>query len=183
MPLRIVSGTHKGRTIHAPKNLPIRPTTDFAKESLFNILNNSFDFEGLKVLDLFTGSGGIAYEFCSRGAGCVTAVDSNFKCFSFVKETADKFGFKMLKAIKADVFAFLKNEISTYDIVFADPPYDLEKLESIPAMVLGQKLLKPGGRLIVEHSTKTDLTKQEQFLEKRVYGNTVFSIFGYKNEE
>lgn len=181
--MRIISGTHKGRTIHAPKNLPIRPTTDFAKEGLFNILNNHFDFNGLKVLDLFTGSGGISYEFCSRGAANVIAVDSNFKCFSFVKETATKFGFNSLRAIKADVFAFLKNEIGSYDIIFADAPYDLEKLESIPGIIINQKMLKPGGWLIVEHSSKTDLSKQEQFLEKRVYGNTTFSIFGSAHEE
>lgn len=180
--MRIISGTHKGRPIYTPKNLPVRPTTDFAKESLFNIFNNNFDFEEIKVLDLFTGTGGMSYEFASRGSKDITAVDSNYKCFAFVKETVSKFDFN-IRVIKSDVFAFLKNHKNTYDIIFADPPYESEKIEVIPQLVFANNMLKKGGWLIVEHSVRTDLSKEEHFLEKRTYGNANFSIFGIKSIE
>jgi 16S rRNA (guanine(966)-N(2))-methyltransferase RsmD len=175
--MRIISGSHGGRTIHPPKNLPVRPTTDFAKESLFNILNNKIEFEGLKVLDLFCGSGNISYEFLSRGATNVTCVDSSFACCTFVKKTLEAMKFEGGHVIKADVFSFLRNHSTTYDIIFADPPYDLEKLDQIGPLIIEKELLKPEGMMIIEHGPRTDLSAQPHFKEKRVYGNVNFSFF------
>jgi 16S rRNA (guanine966-N2)-methyltransferase len=175
--MRIVAGTHKGRVFHPPANLPVRPTTDFAKESIFNIMNNYFDFSQVGVLDLFSGTGSIAYEFASRGAKDVTAVDGNFKCFSFIKQTADKLRFDRIKVVKSDVFSFLSSVKQPYDIIFADPPYDLEKMTAIPGLVFKNNLLNKDGWLIIEHSVDTDFTQHEHYWEQRKYSNTIFSIF------
>lgn len=175
--MRIVAGTHRGRTFNPPANLPVRPTTDFAKESLFNILNNYFHFSKVCVLDLFSGTGSIAYEFASRGTKDITAVDGNFKCFSFIKETVDKFRFDAIKVIKSDVFAFLSSSKRSYDIIFADPPYDLEKMKEIPGLVFKNNLLNEGGWLIIEHSADTDFSGHEHYYDQRKYSNTIFSIF------
>jgi 16S rRNA (guanine966-N2)-methyltransferase len=177
--MRIISGTHKGRIIHPPHNLPVRPTTDFAKESLFNILNNHIDFEGLKVLDLFCGTGNISYEFASRGAADVNSIDDSYPCCEFVKKTIAAFKMEQVRVIKSDVFSFLKKTANTYDIIFADPPYEmeLEKFESIHQLVFEKELLKPQGYLIIEHGERTDLSKHEHFTEHRKYGNVNFSFF------
>lgn len=179
--MRIVSGTHKGRTIHLPRNLPVRPTTDFAKESLFNILNNHFEFDGLKILDLFCGTGNMTYEFASRGCGNITSVDNNYSCCEFVKKTSAAFKMEQVKIIKSDAFSFLKKNSSTYHIIFCDPPYDLENFEALPELVFNNNLLKPGGWLIIEHGPKTNLSNIEHFREHRNYGNVNFSIFEKNN--
>lgn len=181
--MRIVSGTHRGRVINPPKNLPVRPTTDFAKESLFNILNNHFEFDTLKVLDLFCGTGNITYEFLSRECKEIVSVDDNYNCCTFVKKTIEDFKFPKSRVIKSDVFSFLKNNTETYDIIFADPPFDLDKYDQIPAIVFEKKLLRENGWLIVEHGLKTDLSKHPNFKEKRKYGNLNFSFFKYNSEE
>lgn len=160
-----------------PKNLPVRPTTDFAKEALFNILNNEFDFEELSVLDLFSGTGGISYEFASRGAWSITAVDSNYKCYSFIKKTVDDLKLNAINPVKADVFLFLQRSSQKYDIVFADAPYDLPEVVKIPDAVLSKNLVKKDGWLIVEHSAKTSFKEHPFFDHERVYGNVHFSIF------
>lgn len=175
--IRIISGTHKGRVVHAPKNLPVRPTTDFAKESLFNILNNHFDFEEIKVLDLFCGTGNITYEFLSRGCTQITCVDESYNCVNFIKKTIENFKLPQAKVIKADVFSFLKNNMETYDIIFADPPFDLEKFDQISPIVFEKKLLRENGWLIIEHGPSTNLSHQEHFKERRKYGNLNFSFF------
>ena len=175
--MRIVSGTHRSRVINAPKNLPVRPTTDFAKESLFNILNNKVDYDGLKVADLFCGTGNISYEFLSRGCSDIICVDENAACCTFVKKTIDDLKFPKTRVIRADVFSFLKNNIETYDLIFADPPYELETIDQISKIVFEKKLLKEGGMLIVEHGENTDLSKQECFKEARKYGHVHFSFF------
>ncbi|MDF2437050.1 MAG: methyltransferase, RsmD family [Bacteroidota bacterium] len=175
--IRIISGTHKSRVVHAPKNLPVRPTTDFAKESIFNILNNHFEFEGLKVLDLFSGTGNITYEFLSRGSTDIISVDDSYLCTSFIKKTIEAFKLPKARVIKADAFSFLKNNTETYDIIFADPPYDLEKIPMIAPLVFEKGLLRKNGWLIVEHGPSTDLSNQEHFKEKRKYGNVNFAIF------
>jgi 16S rRNA (guanine(966)-N(2))-methyltransferase RsmD len=175
--MRIISGTHRGRVMHPPKNLPVRPTTDFAKESIFNILNNHFELEGLKILDLFCGTGNISYEFASRECAEIIAIDNNYNCCEFVKKTAAAFKMDQLKVMKADVFSFLKKTANTFHIVFADPPYDMEKIESIPELVFEKELLKPDGWLIVEHGPKTNLSALPYFKEKRTYGHVNFSIF------
>lgn len=175
--MRIVSGTHRGRVVHPPKNLPVRPTTDFAKESIFNILNNYFELDGLKILDLFCGTGNMSYEFASRECSDIIAVDSNFSCCEFVKKTAAAFQMPQIKVMKTDVFTFLKKTASTFHIIFADPPYDMEKMETIPELVFEKKLLKPEGWLIVEHGPQTNLSALPHFKEKRTYGHVNFSIF------
>ncbi|MDQ3046169.1 MAG: RsmD family RNA methyltransferase [Bacteroidota bacterium] len=175
--MRIVSGKYRGRVVHPPKNLPVRPTTDFAKESIFNILNNHFEFDGLKILDLFAGTGNISFEFASRGCGEITSVDMNYNCCEFIKKTASAFGMKEIRVQKSDVFNFLKRATGNYHIIFADPPYDLEKIKDIPEMVFNASLLKPDGWLIVEHGPDTDISHLAHFHEKRTYGNVNFSIF------
>ncbi len=177
MHIRIISGTHKGRKMTAPKNLPVRPTTDFAKESLFNILNNHLDLNGINALDLFSGTGNISFELASRGAKSVIAVDSNAKCCSFTKERAAEFGFENIRTVKSNAFSFLKGMSGKYNLIFADPPYDMETTNTIPALVFEHDLLEKDGILIVEHGRETDLSMLEHFQEKRTYGNVNFSIF------
>lgn len=135
--MRIISGTHRGRVIEPPRNLRARPTTDFAKENLFNVLGNMVDFEGLRVLDLFAGTGSISYEFASRGAAEVTAVEINAVHYNYIRRTAAEFGFAALHAVKANVFLYLKSLTRQFDLVFADAPYDLAGADAVIDMVLG----------------------------------------------
>lgn len=175
--MRIISGKYKGRMIHPPKRLPVRPTTDFAKESLFNILNNQIDFESTKVLDLFCGTGNIAYEFISRGCPDITCIDINYECCNFVKKTFQELSAENAKVIKMNVFSFLKNNLSRYDLVFADPPYDLPELKTIPDLVFENKMLNEGGIFILEHGEYNDFTLHPHFKEHRKYGNVNFTFF------
>lgn len=177
-PMRIVSGTYKGRRIVAPNKLPVRPTTDFAKESLFNILNNHYHFNGLKVLDLFSGTGNIAYEFASRGADRIICIDAHIECIKFINKTTKEFEMP-IETIKSDVEKFLSTAVGSYDIIFADPPYDfsIEALEVIPQHVFARKLLNKDGCLIIEHAKKINLTKTPHFTQERNYGNATFSFF------
>jgi 16S rRNA (guanine966-N2)-methyltransferase len=177
--MRIISGTHKSRVIHPPKNLPVRPTTDFAKESLFNIINNHFEFDEVKVLDLFCGTGNITYEFLSRGCKEMTSVDESYVCCAFVKKTIEDFKLPKAKVIKADVFSFIKNSSEKYNIIFADPPFDLDKIPQIAPLVFEKNLLHESGWLIIEHGPSTDLSSQQYFREKRKYGNLNFAFFSY----
>jgi 16S rRNA (guanine966-N2)-methyltransferase len=177
MHLRIISGTHRGRKMTAPKSLPVRPTTDYAKESLFNILNNHLDIEGINALDLFSGTGNISFELASRGAKNVTAVDSNAKCCSFTKDRAVEFGFENIRTIKSNAFTFIKGMAGKYQFIFADPPYDMEGTNTLPALIFERGLLEPGGILVIEHGRETDLSQLEHFQEKRIYGNVNFSMF------
>ncbi len=176
--MRIISGKHKGRKISAPKKLPIRPTTDFAKEALFNILNNRFHFNGLTIVDLFSGSGNIAYEFGSRGAGPISAVDENFECVKFINKTAEELELD-ITSIKSDVFKYLEKAPVKADIIFADPPYnfDIDSLSRLVTLTFENGLLKEEGELIIEHSKKIDLSGLNNFIEIRKYGNSVFSFF------
>ena len=179
--MRIISGQFKGRRLIAPKHLPVRPTTDRAKEALFNILYHQYDLSYLKVLDLFAGIGSITFEFASRGTTQITAVDQNRGCTSFMSSTAEKLGIEI--DIKTqDVMHFLKTSNEGYDIVFADPPYDLkdEEFESIINSVFEYNHVHKDGILIVEHSEHTDLSKHTFYDHKRVYGHSVFSWFSKK---
>ena len=175
--MRIIHGSLQGRKIIAPKNLPVRPTTDFAKEGLFNFLDNTIHFENIKVLDLFSGTGNITYEFASRGAGDITSVDDNYHCVTFIRKTIEKFGLENVKVIKNDVFRFLGFCRESYDLIFADPPYDLLRTTLIPKIVFEKNLLNKGGFLVVEHSDQTNLSDSTHFVEKRTYGKVNFSIF------
>ncbi|SFN62316.1 16S rRNA (guanine(966)-N(2))-methyltransferase RsmD [Paenimyroides ummariense] len=182
--MRIVSGKFKGRRITAPKNLPVRPTTDLSKEALFNILNHQFSFHELKVLDLFAGTGNISYEFASRGAEPITCVDADFGCVNFIKKTAQEFDMD-ITAIKSDVYKFLERSKIKYDIIFADPPYDFsqEQFDKIYQMIFENELLEDDGLLIIEHSTQTKMEHLEHFSNSRKYGGSIFSFFEYEQEE
>jgi 16S rRNA (guanine(966)-N(2))-methyltransferase RsmD len=176
--MRIISGLHKGRKISAPKNLPIRPTTDMAKEALFNILNNGYYFDEIRVLDLFSGSGNISYEFASRGCKKIIAVELHSGCIDFITKTATDLSLP-IQAIKSDVFPFLQKTSDQFDIIFADPPYALpqEEFEQIATIVFEKNLLAEGGVLIIEHEKHTDLSKKPQFKEARKYGSSFFGFF------
>jgi len=178
MHIRIISGKYKARRITAPKNLPIRPTTDRAKESLFNILNNDYHFPQLKILDLFTGSGNIAYEFASRGAKQIHAVDANYHVIKFVTKTSKEFDFPII-AIKKDAVKFLEKTNHKYDIIFADPPYDIDKqvFDKILEQVFEKQLLEEDGLLILEHIKEHDFSTHNNFSYSRKYGLAVFSFF------
>ncbi len=175
--MRIISGDLKGILIQPPKGLPVRPTTDRAKESLFNILENHFDLEAISVLDIFSGTGNMAYEFCSRGAGKVVAVDLDFKCVDFIKSMKEKHQLKQLSVVKRDAYAFLKNTPEQFDIIFSDAPYAHQQIIQIPRIVYDRKLLKAGGWLVVEHETHLDLNNESGFFDKRIYGQSAFSFF------
>ena len=182
--MRIVSGKFKGRRITAPKNLPVRPTTDLSKEALFNILNHQFSFHELKVLDLFAGTGNISYEFASRGAEPITCIDADFGCVNFIKKTAQEFDMD-ITAIKSDVYKFLERSKIKYDIIFADPPYDFsqEQFDKIYQLIFENELLEDDGLLIIEHSTQTKMEHLEHFSNSRKYGGSIFSFFEYEQEE
>jgi len=175
--MRIVSGSLKGRRIQAPTNLPVRPTTDFAKESLFNILNNHVDFEDLNVLDLFAGIGSISYEFASRGVKSVLAIDNNAKCADFIKQTVDKLHIETIHVMHTDAFAYIAKTRQTFDVIFADPPYDLPTLNLLPSLIFEYNLLNPDGYFILEHSEKHNFAAVQQFSELRKYGKVHFSFF------
>jgi len=179
--MRIISGKYKGRRISPPKNLPVRPTTDMSKESLFNILNNRFNLEGLKVLDLFAGTGNISYEFGSRGAASITAVDEDFGCIKFIKQTAQEFDFN-IQAIKSPVKKFIQGNKASYDIIFADPPYHMEPklFDELVALVFEHNLLNEDGMMIIESSRHTPLDHMMNFSFKKKYGGSIFSFFEFE---
>jgi 16S rRNA (guanine(966)-N(2))-methyltransferase RsmD len=175
--MRIVSGTHKGRRISPDKNFKARPTTDFAKENLFNVLNNIIDFEDLNVLDLFSGTGSISYEFASRGAKSVMSIEKNHNHFSFIQKTIQELKFEQIQSIKSDVFRFLRNYVQKFDVIFADPPFDMKSIETIPQLVFEKELLSEEGILILEHGATNDFSEHPHFFEKRNYGSVNFSFF------
>nr|WP_122120905.1 RsmD family RNA methyltransferase [Alistipes megaguti] len=175
--MRIISGKYRGRTINPPRNLRARPTTDFAKENLFNVLNNLIDFEECDVLDLFAGTGSISYEFASRGAKSVTSVEINPVHYNFIRETARQLGITNLHPVKANVFLYLKSCPKKFDVIFSDAPYDLEGSEEVIREVFARDLLQPDGLLIFEHSKKMDFSQYEGFWQLRSYGSVQFSFF------
>ena len=176
--MRIISGKYKGRRISPPKNLPVRPTTDMSKEALFNVLRNHFNFDGLKVLDLFSGTGNISYEFASRGSDNITCVDGDFGCVKFIKQTATEFDFN-IAAVKSDVLKFIEKCNAKYDIIFADPPYafDQKIFEKIVIDIFDRNLLEEEGMMIIEHSKYTKLDHLIHFSFKKSYGGSIFSFF------
>lgn len=176
--MRIISGTLKGKRIQAPKNISARPTTDLAKEALFNILNNNYYWNECQVLDLCAGTGNISFEFASRGCPQITAVDSDARSAAFIKKTALALQFP-IEVFKSDVYRFLGKTNRTFDIIFADPPYSLsyDDFARIPVLVFENELLTDEGVLIIEHSKHTDLSALENYSESRRYGGSVFSFF------
>jgi 16S rRNA (guanine966-N2)-methyltransferase len=175
--MRIIRGIHRGRQITAPSNLPVRPTTDLAKESLFNILDNNVYFEDLKVLDLYAGTGSISYEFASRGSQQVIAVDIHPLCIKFITETAAKLGFEQLKAVRSSSIGYLNHTRDKFDLIFADPPYDLEGIEQAIDVVFMKSLLNDGGWLIIEHPGEKDFSLHPNFSQHRKYGKVNFTFF------
>jgi len=180
--MRIIGGTLKGLRLNPPTNLPVRPTTDLAKEALFNILLNKIEFEGIKVLDLFSGTGNISLEFASRGASEVVSIDRSIQCINYVKDTSRQHKLTQVKTFKADVLKYLEIETEQYDVIFADPPYDLSKIPEIPKIIFEKNLLLPGGLLIVEHQSLQNLSNHAKFVEQRKYGHSSFSFFENKEE-
>ena len=175
--MRIISGTYGGRRLSPPKNITARPTTDFAKESLFNLLNNRIDFEGIDVLDLFAGTGGIGIECVSRGAREVTAVEIAHVQQNWIISCCKQLGIRNLSVIRGDVFKFLSACRTKYDLIFADPPYALEQLPTLPDFILGQDILKEDGWLVIEHGKDTTFTSHLRHVETRTYGSVHFSFF------
>jgi 16S rRNA (guanine(966)-N(2))-methyltransferase RsmD len=175
--MRIISGTFKGRRIAPPKNITARPTTDFAKESLFNLLTNRMDFEDVDMLDLFAGTDGIGIEFISRGAREVTAVEMAHTQQNFIISCCKQLGIRNLHLIRGDVFKFVKTCHVQYDFIYADPPYDLPQLATLPDLIFEQEILKEEGYFVLEHSKNNDFSTHPRFLEMRNYGSVHFSFF------
>ena len=174
--MRIVGGKYKGRQIPVRKNFPSRPTTDFAKENIFNVLANYFDFEELLVLDLFAGTGSISYEFASRGSQ-VDLIEKDPRSLAFIKETVEKLSMDTIRTIKGDVFKAIRYLDKKYDIVFADPPYAMKNIAALPEIIFEQQLLKEDGWFILEHSDQYNFNGSIQFHELRKYGSVHFSVF------
>lgn len=197
--MRIISGIYKGRRITPPKNISARPTTDFAKESLFNLLNNRIDFEGIDMLDLFAGTGSIGLEFISRGARDVISVEMAHTQQNFIIQTCKMLKIRNLKLIRGDVFKFINSCKIQFDFIYADPPYDLPQLPKLPDLIFkdvadssinilnaenintnnsyGSTLLKPNGIFVLEHSKNNDFSNHPHFVETRKYGNVHFTFF------
>ena len=178
--MRIISGKHKGRRLSAPKNLPVRPTTDMAKESLFNIINNNFYFENLTVIDLFSGTGNISFEFASRGTQNIYSVDQHFACIKYVTSTAKELDLD-INTYKSDVYKFMEKTALKADVIFADPPYDFETEQflKIANIVFDREILNEDGLLVIEHSKHTDLSTHPNYSHSKKYGGNMFSFFEY----
>jgi 16S rRNA (guanine(966)-N(2))-methyltransferase RsmD len=182
--MRIISGKHKGRTIKPPKFFKDRPTTDFAKEGLFSILTNWFDFEDIRVLDLFAGSGSITYEFASRGVKDITLVDKNGRYLSYIRQQLKELfpsGYNF-NLIKDDVLRFIKERNLEYDVIFADPPYELPELEQLPDLIFENPTVPEDAIVIIEHSKAQDFSNHPYFFDHRNYGSVHFSFFSKKQD-
>jgi 16S rRNA (guanine966-N2)-methyltransferase len=176
--MRIIGGEFKGRHFSPGHSFKARPTTDFAKENLFNILIHRMDLEGLSVLDLFGGTGSITLEFVSRGCREVTCVEKNFRHFSFIRSIVQKLEIEnAVHLVKGDVFRFIEKQSGKYDIIFADPPYNLPDLATLPDRIFEHELLSPGGILILEHGMADNFNAHPRYTELRKYGSVHFSIF------
>jgi 16S rRNA (guanine966-N2)-methyltransferase len=176
--MRIISGIHGGRRINPPAKMPhTRPTTDIAKEGLFNILQNNLEIDQLKVLDLFGGTGCISYELASRGAPDITIVEKDNKMYDFIKKTSGELEFKNFHVAKSDVFRFIETTGQQYDFIFAGPPYALTTIDELPVKIFEKKLLKANGWFVLEHTPRNDYKKFAHYKIERNYGTTIFSIF------
>jgi 16S rRNA (guanine966-N2)-methyltransferase len=174
--MRIIGGKLQGKNILAPNGLDVRPTTNFAMEGLFNVLNNLIDFDGIEALDLFSGTGQTSFELSSRGAKNVVTVDSQGKCVQLIKVMSTQLKLD-IQAVKGDVFEFLESTTKKFDLVFADPPFDSEKINDVHKLVFEKNILIENGLLIIEHGAKTDLKNLQGFFKHKKYGNVNFSFF------
>lgn len=179
--MRIISGKFRGRHINPPKNISARPTTDFAKESLFNLLQNRMDFEGVSMLDLFAGTGSIGLEFISRGARDVIAVELAHVQQNFIIQICKQLDIHNLQLIRGDAFKYLNNCQLQFDFIYADPPYALRELPKLPTIIFEKNLLKSGGWFVLEHSAANDFSSEPYFIETRKYGSVNFSFFQKEN--
>lgn len=176
--MRIISGEFGGRKINPPSKMPYtRPTTDIAKEGLFNVLQHKLDIESLKTLDLFGGTGSISYELASRGAVSLTIVEKDTEMFEFIKKTIAQLKIENMKAVKMDVFKFISQCTDTFDFIFAGPPYALQTIDDLPVQVFEKKLLNPGGWFVLEHTPRNDYKNFPFYKMEKNYGTTIFSIF------
>lgn len=175
--MRIIRGKYGRRRFDVPKNITARPTTDFARENLFNVLENIRDFEGMTALDLFAGTGAISWEFVSRGCREVVAVEQAPVQASFIRSVKEKLGDDTLRIIKGDVFKYIATCSRRFDFIFADPPYDHPRFEEIPGLILSSPMVGPGSIVIIEHSRTRDFSQLPGFSQQRVYGSVNFSIF------
>jgi 16S rRNA (guanine(966)-N(2))-methyltransferase RsmD len=176
--MRIISGIHKSRRFDIPKSFKARPTTDFAKENIFNVISNLIDLEDTTALDLFSGTGSIAFEFISRGCREVTSVEKDFAHYSFIKKVQAELKADNMHVVRKDAFSYIKSDSKkTFDLIFADPPYALKELPLLPELIFKHKLLNPNGILILEHPEEHNFSSSPQFLQRRVYGSVNFSLF------
>jgi 16S rRNA (guanine(966)-N(2))-methyltransferase RsmD len=176
--MRIIGGEHGGRRINPPSNMPFtRPTTDIAKEGLFNMLQHKIDFESVKSLDLFGGTGCISYELASRGAIDLTIVEKDPSMFAFIKKTAEMLRLENFNVVRLDVFKYILQCNDKFDFIFAGPPYALTTIDDIPRLIIEKQLLKPGGIFVLEHTPRNDYKSFAGYQSERNYGTTVFSFF------
>lgn len=176
--MRIISGELGGRRFNPPNNMPYtRPTTDIAKEGLFNVIENNLDLSSVRSLDLFGGTGSITYELYSRGVRDLTIVEKDSEMFAFIKKTSELMGVEKLNCIRADVFRFLRDCKEQFDFIFAGPPYALGNIEDLPKFVFQQSLLRPEGWFVLEHTPRNDFRQHPLFHAERKYGTTIFTIF------
>lgn len=176
--MRIISGSHGGRRINPPAKMPYtRPTTDIAKEGLFNIIQNNLDVGSLETLDLFGGTGSISYELASRGAAGLTVVEKDTAMYEFIKKTSQQLGLENFKVLKSDVFKFIETNDQSFDLIFAGPPYALINIDDLPRLIFEKKMLKKGGWFILEHTPRNDYKNFVHYRSERNYGTTIFSIF------
>ncbi|MEJ7911685.1 MAG: RsmD family RNA methyltransferase [Chitinophagaceae bacterium] len=176
--MRIISGSLGGRRIHPPAKMPhTRPTTDIAKEGLFNVLQNNLDFENLKTLDLFAGTGCISYELASRGAADLTVVEMDAQMIAFIKKTSASLNIENLQVVQSDVFRYIRSCNESYDFIFAGPPYAMDSIDNLPRIIFEKGLLNPGGWFVLEHTPRNHYEEIAFFKSVRNYGTTLFSIF------
>lgn len=181
--MRIIRGKYGRRRFDPPKNITARPTTDFAKENLFNVLENIIDFEGKDALDLFAGTGAISLELLSRGCREVVAVETSHIQLAFIKKVKEQLGDENLHLIKRDVFKYIENADEPFDFIFADPPYDHQRFEEVPELILNSRLVKEGTIVVIEHSSKRDFSGLKYFIQHREYGSVNFSIFKVEKDQ
>ncbi len=176
--MRIIGGDKGGRRFNPPSKMPhTRPTTDVAKEGLFNVIENNIDITSLRVLDIFGGTGSISYELASRGAADITTVEKDPAMYEFIKKTAIELGFPQIRVIKMEVFKFLESCTEQFDFIFAGPPYALTTIDELPIVIFRKNLLRPKGWFILEHTPRNNYEKFDHYVTSRSYGTTIFSIF------
>lgn len=181
--MRIITGTYKGRRFEVPRTFKARPTTDFAKENIFNVMNGYIDFDGATALDLFSGTGSISLELVSRGCKQVISVEADRDHHAFIKQCVAKLGIDNCVTIRGDVFRFIKGCKQQFDFIFADPPYALPELNKIPELVFKANMLSEDGIFVFEHGKKNDLSNDPHFVEHREYGSVNFTIFSNKGKD